>query len=118
MSTRTSDDLVTETLRFLVIIGANETASVEDAAYVKARYYDKHAELCAPPDHIAYWDRDTVPSEIFLTMRDLLANEVKATFGKPQSPQDKEADDVIIMRRLRRQAARKAGGAAIQADYF
>ena len=118
MATRTSDDLTVEVLRCLAIIDATEQPTTEDAAYVKARYYDKYDEMSAPPDELAYWDLDTIPSELFLTLRDLIANEVKGAFGFVQSAEEKESADVVIMRRLRRQVATKTGGGETWVDYY
>lgn len=118
MATRSQTDLATEVLRYLAVVGAGETATTADSDYVVARYYDKHAELSAPPEELAYWSRDLIPSEVFLTVRDLIANEVAMTFGRPMDPAIKENNDVTIMRRLRRHVQQKATGHSAPADYF
>ena len=55
---------------------------------------------------------------MFLTIRDLVANEVRNEYGSPISAQEKEQEETIILRRLRRHVAQQASGLPGKALYF
>ena len=55
---------------------------------------------------------------MFLTVRDLVANEVRGAFGMPISAAEKEQEEQIIMRRLKRHLSVQATGLPGTAVYF
>jgi hypothetical protein len=115
---KTPAQLAESVLREIGVIDAVEAPSAEDSDYVVAVYASKFAELAAPGLEFVYWSLAEIPEAVFLTLRDLVINEVSGAFGSPIAPADKDAQETIILRRLRRHVAIKPTGLATEAVYF
>jgi hypothetical protein len=102
MSTKTPAELAEAVLKELVVIDITETPDDEDADPVIEAYQLKYAEKARPGFGMetVWHKRDEIPEEIFLIWRDLIINEVKGSFGEPMSPQEKDANEIFIMKRL------------------
>jgi hypothetical protein len=113
---RTKSELATAVLRKMGVIAADETASAEDAAYIKAEYDDKHEWWL--DQEMAYWPLEEIPNAIFSVVRDVMINEVMETFGRPQTPEDKAAREQLLEKRLWQHIRRHGTGVPIAAEYF
>lgn len=118
MSTRTKAELAEAVLRHLTIIDATEDPDSDDEALVIAAYEDKFAEIRAHGVNLTYWKRDSIPSEVFLILRDLIALEVMPAFGQQMGAADKEAAEQIVLKRLRRHVSVQSSGRQTEADYY
>jgi hypothetical protein len=118
--TKTTTELADAVLRELGVVDAEETPDSVDRTYVTDRYSEKFAALSAPGLEVTYWAEDEIPDAIFLTLRDLIMNEVRGAFGDPVDPNEKEAREASLLRPLRRHISREASGlpAQAQSDYF
>lgn len=114
--TKTTTELAEAVLREIGVIDATESPEAVDRDFVIAAYGDKFEELA--DRELAYWAKAAIPNAIFLTVRDLTINEVRGAFGEPMSAADKEAQEIIILRQLRRHTQVRASGHATAADYF
>lgn len=114
----TTAQLSTAVLRHLGILDATETADADDVTYITGVWLAKWEELSGPGMEITYFPYDDIPNPVFLVIRDLVANETKSAFGLQSSVSDKEAEEVVILRRLRRHMAQPATGLPGQAAYF
>ena len=114
--TKTTAELTAAVLRELGVIDATESPEGTDETFVIAAYGSKFDEL--QDRELAYWAKTAIPNAIFLTVRDLTINEVRGAFGEPMSAADKEGQEIIILRQLRRHTQVRASGHAAQADYF
>ena len=114
--TKTTTELAEAVLRELGVFDATESPETIDQTFVVAAYGDKYAEL--QDRELAYWSQTAIPTTIFLTVRDLTINEVRGAFGEPMSAMDKENQEIIILRQLRRHTQVRASGHATQTDYF
>jgi len=114
--TSTTSDLATAVLREMNIIDAVETPAAIDATFVTDAYNRKFDEL--QDRELAYWDRAEIPNSIFLVVRDLVINEVRGAYGEPMAAAEKEGQEIIILRRLRRHTQRRPSGHNVVADYF
>lgn len=114
--TKTRAELAEAVLLKLVVIDATETAATEDSDFVIDAYDVKYDELV--DQEIAYWSRDAIPNAIFAAVRDLIINEVREAFGEPMSAQDKAAEEIILLRPLRKHTQRRPSGHSTEADYF
>jgi len=114
----TASDLSTAVLRHLAVIDATETPASADATYVQDVWRAKWEELSAHGMEMTYFAFDDIPNPTFLTVRDLVANEVSGAFGQPKTAADKEAEEIVILRRLRRHLHAPATGLPGKATYF
>lgn len=114
--TKTTAELAEAVLRELGAIDATEDPESVDETFVIAAYGDKFAEL--QDRELAYWSQTAIPNAIFLVVRDLVINEVRGAFGEPMSAEQKEMQEIIILRQFRRHTQRRASGHATVADYF
>ena len=118
MSTKTKAELAEAVLRHLTVIDATESPDSDDEAHVIAAYEDKFQEIRAHGVNLTYWKRDTIPGEVFLILRDLVALEVMPAFGQLINAADKEASEQIIFKRLRRHVSTQSSGLPVRATYF
>ena len=114
--TKTRAELAEAVLLKLVVIDATETAATEDSEYVIDAYDLKYDQMV--DQEIAYWSRDAIPNAIFSAVRDLIINEVRESYGEPMSAQQKESEEIILLRPFRKHTQRRASGHATEADYF
>lgn len=115
---RTVDELGEAVLREIGVIDAVETPDSDDLDYIEERYIEKWHELTAHGMELTYWTATSIPVAVFLTMRDLMMNEVRGAFGEPMAPEDKAAREVVILKSLRRHVSRQPSGHATMAEYF
>lgn len=114
---RSVADLAVAVLREMNVLEASETTpDLEDSAYIAQLYADKFEEL--NDMELTYWDASEIPNPIFLAVRDLIINEARGTYGTPQAPEDKEARELIILRRIRRHMQKRSSGLPVKATYF
>lgn len=116
--TKTVTQLATAVLRELGVADAAETPDSEDLTYVEGVYRDKWEELSAHGTELTYWPYDTIPNPVFLVLRDLVMLEVMGAYGTPLPPGEKDAREVIILKRLRRHTSVQSSGRPAEADYF
>lgn len=116
MSNKTQAELATQVLRDLNVIDASESADSEDSTYVMGKYASKYEELL--DRELCYWPLDAIPNAIFIPVCDLVANEVRSTFGELQSPEDKLAREDTVLRQIRRHMQKRASGLPVKATYF
>ncbi len=114
--TKTTTELAEAVLRELGVIDATESPESVDETFVIDAYGAKFDEL--QDRELAYWTKTAIPRPIFLTIRDLVMNEVRGAFGEPMSAADKENQEIIILRQLRRHTQVRATGHPVEADYF
>lgn len=114
----TTTQLATATLQRLGVLNATETAASTDVTYITDVWAAKWEELSAHGQELTYFSYDDIPNPVFLIIRDLMANEIRGEYGKPTSAADKEAEETIILRRLRRHVATQATGLPGTALYF
>lgn len=114
----TSTQLATAVLQRLGVLDATETAAATDITYITGVWAAKWEELSAHGMEVTYFSFDDIPNPVFLTIRDLVANEVRNEYGKPISSSDKEAEETVILRRLRRHVSAQASGRPVKAVYF
>lgn len=114
--TSTTADLAEAVLRELGVIDATESPEATDETYVIEAYNYKYDELV--DRELAYWTKTAIPNQIFLSVRDLIINEVRGAFGEPMTAEQKEMQEIIILRQFRRHTQRRASGHVTAADYF
>lgn len=114
--TKTTAELAEAVLRELGAIDATEDPESVDETFVIAAYGDKFAEL--QDRELAYWSQTAIPNAIFLVVRDLVINEVRGAFGEPMSADQKESQEIIILRRLRQHIQVRPSGHQNEAVYF
>jgi len=115
---KTTTELATSVLQHLGELAAGEAIDTEDDSYITGVYNDKWEELADESVSLAYWPKDDIPTVVFLIVRDLIANEVRAAYGQPMAAQVKENEEITILRRLRRHVSTKASGHRTRAEYF
>lgn len=103
------------------MIGAKETPTAVDAAYVESRYDVKLEEW--RDMGLVYWPntgRSTqeIPPVVFSVLCDLIANEVSGAFGEGGKPEDRDARETLLLKRLRRILAKKSSGEPTRATYY
>lgn len=113
-----TDDLVEAVLRHIAVLDATETPDTDDATLVEQAYTAKWHELTAHGQEITYWKPDEIPESVFLVLRDLIALEVRSAFGMQVPAQQKEAEEIMILRRLRRHVSVQASGTAAKASFM
>ena len=118
MSVRTKAELATAVARHLTVIDATETIDSDDETLIISAYENKFAELRSHGVNLTYWKRDTIPNEVFLILRDMVALEVMPAFGQPMSAADKETSEQIILKRLRRHVSTQSSGLPVRAVYY
>lgn len=116
--TRTTTELATAVLRKLSQIDAVETADdhTEAKTVITDSYNDKYYELRFKD--LTYWTQTTIPVEVFPAIRDLIVLDVSGEFGQPVSPEDYEAREQIILKRIRRITGRQHSKNRTQTLYF
>jgi predicted aminopeptidase len=117
----TTTQLAVAVLRKLRVIDATETSSdVETAVltHVTDTYRAKWEEITAHGQELTYWAYDTIPNPVFLTLVDLIANEVRDSFGQPMTAAEKESEERVILSRLRRHVQVQSSGRPTGALYF
>ena len=118
---KTKAELSTDTLLGIGVLNASETTPAADAAYVERRYDVKLEEW--RDMGLVYWpntDRDTseIPDVVFSVLCDLMGNEISAAFGSSSKPEDKDARETLLLKRLRRIMAKKSSGEPTRATYY
>ena len=114
--TSTANELATAVLKKMVVIDAEETPATDDLDFVVEAYTFKYHQMVN--QNLAYWSLDAIPREIFSALRDLIVNEVREAYGEPMSASQKEAEELILLRPIRRHVNRPTSGHDIQADYY
>lgn len=114
--TSTIDELVTAVLRKMTVIDATETPDADDVTFVTEAYNKKFYQM--QDQDLAYWTRTAIPNTIFSAVRDLIVNEVREAYGDGMSAAEKESEELILLRPIRRHVNRKPSGNETQADYF
>jgi hypothetical protein len=116
--TKTTTELADAVLRELGVVDAEETPDTTDRTYVTDAYALKYAELAAPGGESTYWPAAAIPDAVFITLRDLLMNEVCGAFGDPVTPETKRQREQIILAQLKRHTSRSASNTKIPVEYF
>jgi len=116
---KTTTQLAVAVLRQLSVLDASEdenNADAEDIAYIQDLYASKFHELA--DEELTYWTPDEVPDPLFLAIRDLVANEARGTYGEPLLPSVKEAEEIIIKKRIRLNMHLRSSKLPTKAEYF
>lgn len=106
---KTANDLATEVLLELRVIGEGETAEAEDAAIVKRKYSGLLAEL--HDTNKAFWSEGSIPDRVFQALARVVAGECANVFGKQYDPGS-------AYKRLITLAQRRATDIPTRAEYF
>ena len=114
----TPPQLATAVLQRLGVLDATETADATDITYISDVWAAKWEEITAHGMELTYFSHDDIPNPVFLIIRDLMANEVRGEYGRPISAAEKETEELVILRRLRRHVATQASGAPTKAVFF
>ncbi len=114
----TTGQLATAVLQHLAVLDATETIASVDSTYITDVWAAKWEEISSHGLEITYFPHDDIPNPVFLIVRDLVANEVRGAFGLPISAADKEAEETIILRRLRRHVQTQSSNRPVGVDYF
>jgi hypothetical protein len=115
---KTESDLATAVLRELGVVDADETPDSSDSTLVIDVYRSKWEEIASHGNELVYWSRSSIPLPVFLIVRDLIMNEVRGTFGEPQLPEERDARENVILKRLRRHVATQSSGLSVRATYY
>lgn len=113
---RTRTQLIREVLLQLAIINAEGTPSAPDSDFVGSKYDELHAEWDF--EELVYWDANEIPLEAFNTVALLVANRVQNGFGVSVSIEEMEGREITLLRRLRRNVAKRKTGFPVKATYF
>jgi len=119
--TYSANDLAEHVLRKLRVVDAGEAqADIESEllSIVTTTYTAKWEELAAHGQELVYWPMNEIPRPVLLVLRDLIALEVQDHFGDPIKPEDKEAREVIILKRLRRHTSTQSSGKQTTANFY
>jgi hypothetical protein len=114
----TVSQLSTAALQHLGILDALETISTEDADFIGDIWAAKWEELSSAGLELTYFSYNDIPNPVFLIVRDLLCNEIRGAFGLPIKAQDKEAEEAVILRRLRRHVQTPTSQLPAESEYF
>lgn len=117
----TTTQLAVAVLRKLRVVDAGEAQADIEAellSIVTDTYEAKWEEIAAHGQELVYWPMNEIPRPVLLVLRDLIALEVQDHFGDPISPEDKEAREVIILKRLRRHTSTQSSGKQTTATFF
>jgi hypothetical protein len=115
---KTTTELADAVLRDIGVVDAEETPDTVDRNYVIEAYELKWAELSAHGLEYTYWPIAEIPDQVFLIVRDLVKMEVVGAFGQSIAPSQKEAEERIILTRLRRHVQKPTSRLAAEALYF
>jgi len=110
--------LATAVLQDNGVLGANETPSAHDQAYVMGKYDLKYAELSAHGNEYVYWPLNEIPDAVFDPICNLVWLMVSTSYGQPMAADKKEALSTSIMRSIRRHVATQPSGLPTRACYF
>jgi hypothetical protein len=114
----TREQLATAVLEGNGVIGAGETPTANDQAYVMGKYDLKFAELAAHGNEYVYWPINEIPDAVFDPICDLVWLMVSTAFGQSIAADKKDASATLIMRRIRRHVATQGSGLPTRACYF
>ena len=114
----TTSQLATAVLQHLGVLDATETIASTDQTYITDVWAAKWEEISGHGQELTYFSYDDIPNPVFLIIRDLVANEVRGAYGRPISAAEKEQEEIIILRKLRRHLSVQATGLPGTAVYF
>lgn len=114
----TTAQLATAVLQELGALDATETIASTDQTYITDIWAAKWEELSGHGMELTYFSYDDIPNPVFLTIRDLVVNEVRGAYGSPLSAAEKEQQETIILRKLRRHVQTQASKKPVRAEYF
>ena len=114
----TTSQLSTAVLQHLGVLDATETIATTDQTYITDVWAAKWEEISGHGSELTYFSYDDIPNPVFLIIRDLVANEVRGAYGRPLSAAEKEQEELIILRKLRRHLSTQATGLPGTAVYF
>lgn len=113
---RTRTELIRDVLLQLAVLEANDTPSAADSDFVGRKYDELHAEW--ELEELVYWDSNEIPLEAYTTVTLLVANRVQNGFGGGVTIQDMDTEETRLLRRLRRNVAKRKTGFPIKAVYY
>jgi hypothetical protein len=113
---RTRTELIREVLLQLAVLSSDGTPSAADADVVGKKYDDLHGEW--EFEELVYWDANAIPPEAFTTVALLVANRVQNGYGRSASIAEMDTEETRLLRRLRRNVAKRATGFPTKAIYF
>jgi len=118
---RTKSDLATEVMRLLGLLDANESPSSNDSTLIENAYDDKWEELRL--HERVYWDKGSIPNEVFRAMARIVAEDVAPIFGVQAQPEFDEGGRPVSMGTkglfdLKRVMAREASGVPTKTAFF
>lgn len=113
---RTRTELIREVLLQLTVIEADGTPSAADSDFVGGKYDELLSEW--EFEDLVYWESNEIPLEAFTTVALLVANRVQNGFGRSASISDMDTEETRLLRRLRRNVAKRKTGFPIKATYY
>ena len=121
-TTYTTEDLATWVMRLPGWLDAHETPDTADAAMITMVYSGFYAELVIRD--LAYWDKATIPEEVFWHIVRVIADKVAVSFGDAAPVEiDIESGTQVSMgnkgwKGLKRVKQIEASGLPVQATYY
>jgi hypothetical protein len=116
--TKTTAELAEAVLRELGVIDSEETPDSVDVSYITSAYALKYAEMSSHGHERTYWSMLAIPDAVFLTLRDLMMNEVCGAFGDPITAEVKRQRETIIMQTLKKHMGREASNSRVPVEYM
>lgn len=113
---KTQAQLAKSVLLKFGVIDANATPAAADSELIISEYLDKLEDW--RDENVVYWPANAIPEVVYQTIVKLMVNEVQNAFGVSSSPEDMMARETVLLKRLRRHAARGRSGASIRAVYY
>lgn len=78
MATKTTTELASAVLERLKVIGPDQSATADEAAFVTSIYSAKFEEL--EDEELAYWTESAIPEKVFRPLVNILAGECAIEF--------------------------------------
>lgn len=113
---KTKTELATTVLRTLGIVGAVDSPSAADSAFVVQEY--ENALPYWGDLGLVYWPSDEIPEAVYSMLVTLVANRSMNAFGIAQSFDDmlKREDKLLVP--LRRHCAKRQSGFPTRVDHY
>lgn len=114
--------LATAVMQHLALLDANEPIASADETYINDVWAAKWEEISANNsfrgEGMTYFAYSSIPNAVFLIVRDLVANEVRGAFGLPISATEKDMEEAVILKRLRRHLQTRSSEKSVKAKYY
>lgn len=118
MATKTTTELASAVLQRLNVIGPDQAANADDAAFVTSTYSAKFEEL--EDEELAYWTETAIPEKVFRPLVNIMAGECAVEFhaGAPKLVEMYVLLGERGMMKLRAIVSKPDEDEPVRADYF